>query len=134
MDVRDSEKGHRSRLTEGRQHWVRQEEQGRKTRRVGWADQVEVKKVINWQPRNDQRWYRSPGTRVTCDRCAREVPVYAGRLMGLPGRPKLTRNEFRCSQCEDEQQEPLSHQQQRDQREARGRWLREVREAEPARG
>ena len=44
--------------------------------------------------------------------------MYAGRLVGLPGRPKFTRNEFRCSKCEEEEQEPLS-QQEEDQRARR---------------
>ena len=132
MDVRDGEKDHGPRQAGRKRHWARQEaqeEQRRTTRRVGWAGQGE--KVINLQPRNDQLWYRSPGTRVECSRCSREVPVCAGRVRGLPGRPKLTRNEYRGSQCEDEQQEPLSHQRKRDEREARGRWLREEREAGP---
>ena len=54
---------------------------------------------------------------MECDKCARVVPVYAGRLVGKPGRPRFAMNKFWRGKCEDEQQEPLSHQQEEDERE-----------------
>ena len=129
MGEEEVEKDYRPRPAARRQCRARpeaQEEQRRKTRRVGWVDQAETKKVISLRPWYDLLWHRSPGTRVERDRCARVVPVYAGRLVGEPGRPRFAMNKFWCGKCEDEQQEPLSRQQEEDEREARGGRLRGV--------
>ena len=134
MEEEEVEKDCRLRQAVRRQYHAKQEaqeEQRRKTRRVGWVDHAETKKVISLKPWYDLLWYRLPGTRVECDRCARAVPVYAGRLVGEPGRLGFARSEFRCTQCEDEQQEPLSHKQKEDERARRGERLRDAREAEP---
>ena len=112
MDEEDSEEDHRLRPAGMRQSRVRQEaqeEQERKRSRVGWRDQVGMERVRSLRPRYDQFGYRSPGTRVKCDRCSWEVPVHAGRLVGLPGRLNFIKDKFRCNECEEEE-EPSSQQ------------------------